>query len=61
MIDDKKLSRIFRAILSVPGVTIEEITLTGARRPTTAYRLNIDMQRPIVIDKMHADALEPYI
>jgi hypothetical protein len=58
--ESRNLSETFKAILSVSEVTLEEFTLYGAERPVRAYRLVLDQSRPIVLDKMHAEALIPY-
>lgn len=51
---DRQHREVLEAILSV--CTVQKITLHGALRPTTGYRLV--MTRPITIDEQHLDALD---
>ena len=57
--EDAKLAAIFRAVLSVSEGSLEEFTLYDIIPPRKAYRLILD--HPIVLDRMHADALVPYV
>jgi len=57
--EDAKLAAIFRAILSRSEGTLEEFVLNYMGDRRKAYRFIMD--HPIVLDKMHADALIPYV
>lgn len=54
---DRRQKDVLDALLSV--CTVQKVTLVGAERPVTGYRLA--MERPITIDTQHLDALDlPY-